>query len=70
MIDCIASVRIIDVAASARYLFGADAEDVAGRPIPEHDYRLEVVTTDGGSFVCPRGASADDVILYLAARIA
>lgn len=64
------SVRIIDAAENARTYHGDDAEYVAGRPIPEHDYRLEIVADNGTrkvSQIAPRGyrLSAEDILALM-----
>lgn len=42
------TVRIVDVAEAARLLCGDKAQHIAGRPIPDHDYRIEVIDHGGG----------------------
>lgn len=42
------TIRIIDVVAQARELFGEEgAAQIAGRPLPEHDYRFEIIASNG-----------------------
>lgn len=61
-------VVIIDVAARAREMFGSlSIERIFGREIPEHDYRIEAVTATG-HVTFHQGATADDVVAYLAQR--
>lgn len=36
------SVQLVDAAALARAMFDADADLIAGRQLPEHDYRVQV----------------------------
>jgi hypothetical protein len=57
-------IRIVDVAAQARKMYGAKADYVAGRPLPEHDWRLEANTPTGGEITFSRGATAEDVAAY------
>jgi hypothetical protein len=45
-------------------MYGAKADYVAGRPLPEHDWRLEANTPTGGEITFSRGATAEDVAAY------
>lgn len=60
------AVTVVDVAETARRLFGGKgpAEFIAGRPLPEHDYRLKAKTPTGGEVSFHRGATADHVAEY------
>lgn len=59
-------IRIVDVAARARELFGDQADYIAGRPLPEHDYRFEVGSVDGRCMTFGNGDTAAHVAAYLA----
>lgn len=64
------TIRIIDVSADAREMYGDRAEEIAGGPIPEHDYRLEVTADNGTnktSTTFARGSafSVDYILRYL-----
>lgn len=55
-------VTVVDVADTARRIFGVEgAALVAGRPMPEHDYRLTAKTPTGGEITFARGTTADQV---------
>ncbi len=62
------TVNIVDVAAHARALYGEkSAAYIAGRPLPEHDYRIEIVAGNEEQHTrvtFHRGArlSAEDII--------
>jgi hypothetical protein len=66
MTDNPITVTIIDVAAQAREMYGDDADLIAGGKLPDHDWRLEVVTPAGASVTLHRGATAADVAAHLA----
>lgn len=61
------TVRIVDVATEAREMYGDDAEYMAGRPLPAHDYRFEVVGPDGTRITFHAGAalSAEAILAEL-----
>lgn len=62
----LADVRIIDAAAHARQILGEDAgEFIAGRPLPEHDYRIEMILASQARVTFHHGATADDVVAHL-----
>jgi len=61
----IESLRLIDVADQFRKMYGPNAAAALGRPIPEHDYRFEVVTSEGSRITFNCGATAADVAEYL-----
>lgn len=58
------TITLIDQAKSARQLYGDKAEFIAGRPLPEHEYRFQATTPTGGEICFHRGATADDVAAY------
>lgn len=55
-------VRLIDVAADARRLYGPDMF----RDLPEHDYRFELALPGGATIRLHAGATAAHVVAYLA----
>lgn len=57
-------VTVIDQADSARQLFGDHADYIAGRPLPEHEYRFVAKTPTGGEITFHLGATAEDVAAY------
>lgn len=57
------TIRIIDVAERARLLYGDNAEYVVGQPLPEHDYRFEVIFGNGSRASYPRGPVPADWIV-------
>lgn len=64
------TVRIIDVAADARRLYGDKADEIAGGPLPEHDYRFEVTADNGTNktnITFARGSvfRAEGILTYL-----
>lgn len=61
----VATVQIIDVAARARALFGDDADLIAGRPLPDHEYRFVASTPAGGTVTFAVGATAEHVMQHL-----
>jgi hypothetical protein len=66
MADYDPRLRIVDVAAHARELFGEKgAAFIIGRPLPEHDYRFEVDTPTGGEMTLAAGDTAADVAASL-----
>ena len=52
------TVDVIDVSALARELYG---KEIAGRPIPEHDYRFQITWGNGGRVTFHREATAEHV---------
>lgn len=61
-------IKLVDVAASAREMFGAAADEIAGRRLPEHDWRFEVTTAAGARISFHSDATAEHVAAYLAER--
>lgn len=61
-------IRVVDVAAQAREAFGSHAEAIAGRPLPEHDFRFEAVTATGAQVTFHAGATAEHIATYLKER--
>jgi hypothetical protein len=57
-------VTVIDVADSARQLYGDNADYIAGRKLPEHDYRFSAQTPTGGEITFNAGATAEDIAAY------
>ena len=56
-------IRIIDVAEQTRQLFGDRASEITGRPVPEHDYRFEVVGPRGrATYPAELAFSADQIV--------
>lgn len=62
-VKTLATVRVIDVADTARRLFGEHAAAIAGRPLAAHDYRFSM-KTPGGEVTFKRGATAEDIVEY------
>lgn len=60
----LATVQVVDVADTARRVFGAAAEHIAGRPMPEHDYRFHMKTPTGGEVTFNQYATAQHVAEY------
>jgi hypothetical protein len=58
------SVTVIDVADTARRLYGDDADYIAGRTLPEHEYRFSAETPTGGEITFNSGATAEDIAAY------
>lgn len=61
-----AVIGVVDVAAHAREIFGDKADLIAGRPMPETDWRFEATLPNGASVTFHRGATAEHVAAYLA----
>lgn len=59
----VATVQVVDIMDTARRP-GMDMAAVTGRPAPEHDWRLSMVTPTGGELCFSRGATAEDVAAY------
>lgn len=59
----VATVQVVDIMDTARRL-GMDIASLTGRPAPEHDWRLSMVTPTGGDVTFHRGATAEDVAAY------
>lgn len=64
------TLRVVDVAAEAREMYGADADRIVGRKLPDQEWRLEVSTDDGWRCTYHVGATAEHVAADLAARAA
>lgn len=60
------TLRLVDVAESARRLYGLDEAADMFPGLPEHDYRFEVVLPNGAEITLQRGATAAHVAAYLA----
>lgn len=58
------TVAVVDISDTARRLYGDRADYIAGRPLPERDYRLTAKTPTGGEVSFHQGATADDVAAY------
>lgn len=61
-------IKLIDVAAEARKLYGPRVNEVVGQDLPETDYRFELRFGDGRRTTMHAGATADDVVAYMAAN--
>ncbi len=61
----LADVHIIDAAEHARQIFGDKADEILGVPLPEHDYRIEMILASQARVTFARGATADHVAAYL-----
>lgn len=57
----IRSLEVIDVAAQYRLMYGANADFFLNRELPEHDYRFQIVTSEGGRITFEERATAADV---------
>jgi hypothetical protein len=66
----IGTIRIVDLAAKARAVYGDQADYVAGRTLPEHDYRFEVVEANGTRISFAEAATAAYVIRFIEERSA
>lgn len=62
------NITVIDVAMDARMLWGDKADYVAGRILPDHDYRFELRYPDGARATMHVGAMAGDVAADVAWR--
>jgi hypothetical protein len=60
------AVTIVDVAAKAREMYGDDFADIAGRPVPRHDWRFEAKTPTGGDITFGRHTTAEQIATYFA----
>jgi TPP-dependent pyruvate/acetoin dehydrogenase alpha subunit len=58
------TVTVIDLADSARQLYGENADYIAGRKLPEHDYRFSAQTPTGGEISFAEGTTAADIAAY------
>jgi hypothetical protein len=68
------SVSVVDVAAQARELYGAEVyagimRDLHGIAAPEHDYRFEWDTPTGGKVTFHENATAEHVALYVGREV-
>jgi hypothetical protein len=61
-------IKLVDVAGAAREMFGDAADEIAGRRLPEHDWRFEVTTDAGSRINFHSDATAEHVAAYLAER--
>jgi DNA-binding CsgD family transcriptional regulator len=48
-------IRVIDIAAATREMYGEAANHVAGRVLPEHEYRFQIIWPSGTRESCPDG---------------
>lgn len=62
------TIRLVDVAAEAREMYGDNADYIAGRTLPEHEWRFEVTTGSGARCSFHLGATAEHIAAYLAER--
>lgn len=59
-------LQVVDVAAQAREMYGNEAASfIAGRQLPEHDFRFEVLTITGAQITFHADATAEDIAKYL-----
>jgi hypothetical protein len=58
------TIAVVDIADTARRLYGDNADYIAGRPLPAHDFRLTAKTPTGGEITFNAGATAEDVAAY------
>lgn len=66
----LAHLVVVDVAAEARRMFGEEAAAIiAGRPLPQHDYRLHMETPTG-RVTFSRGGTAEEVMAWMAREAA
>lgn len=54
-------LSLIDVAEEFRKNFGDKADQILGRPVPEHDWRWCIEYGDGGEVTYARRATAEQV---------
>lgn len=64
------TIKVVDISDLARKLYGDKAEEIAGWPMPEHDYRFEIHAkhADGKTTIsCPTNffCSAEDILKML-----
>jgi hypothetical protein len=62
----LAKVEIIDAAEHARELYGEHADNIAGRKLPEHDYRFRMTTKTGARCTFHAGSTAGHIMEWLA----
>ena len=55
------AVTVVDIADTARRVYGDRFEEIFRRPLPEHDYRFSVQTPTGGEITFHEGATAEHV---------
>lgn len=60
-----AHIGLVDIAAEAREMYGEDADKIAGRKLPEHEWRFEVTFPDGSRATMHYEASAAHVQAYV-----
>jgi hypothetical protein len=60
------TVEVIDLTDSARQLYGDKADYIAGRKLPDHDYRFSLKTPTGGEVTFESDATAGRVAEYCA----
>lgn len=62
-------IQMVDVAAEARDAYGEHANEIAGRELPDHEWRFELSFRGPGTTgkaTMHHGATADDVQAYIA----
>lgn len=63
-----ATIRMVDVVARVRQMYGDNADLAADRPLPVDDWRFEMTLADGTQIAFRKGATADYIADYLAQR--
>lgn len=58
-------ISMVDIAAEAREMYGEHADEIAGRKLPEHEWRFELRFRNGGRASMHFGATADDLQAYI-----
>jgi hypothetical protein len=58
------TITVVDIADTARRVYGDKFEDIFGKPRPPHDFRLVAKTPTGGEVTFNQGATAEDVAAY------
>jgi len=54
-------IKLTDVAGEARAMFGDQADYVAGRKLPDHDWRFEIIFESGAQISMNSDADATQV---------
>lgn len=57
-------IWLVDLAAEARKAYGEQANEIVGRELPEHDWRFEMIRSDGSRVTFAAGATAEYVATY------
>jgi hypothetical protein len=60
-----APMRLVDVAKTAREMYGEKADVLFPAGLPEHDYRFEMATPTGGAVTFGHNATAGHIAAYL-----